>query len=185
MRWILSTTSVVVYLTHCSIGPRSRGESWLSFSPEVVTSLSDRSIINTLSSQDKSAKDFPRRFWRENKYIGFCGEHLRGVIYSGREEYIRVFVTKEENFSLRNWSLCGSTYKGKLGFKYRIQKKENNVKSWKTIRKPVVEVNTWPKQSLVELRLWKWASPGLVDHNKGPTSKCCLELSDEICKQME
>ena len=37
------------------------------------------------------------------------------VIYSGREEYIRAFVTKEENFSLRNWSLCGSTYKGELG----------------------------------------------------------------------
>ena len=117
------------YLQH--LGPEEKEKSWLSFSPEVVTSLSDRSIINTLSSQDKSAKDFPRRFWRENKYIGFCGEHLRGVIYSGREEYIRVFVTKEENFSLRNWSLCGSTYKGKLGFKYRIQKKENNVKAGK------------------------------------------------------
>ena len=37
------------------------------------------------------------------------------VIYSEREEYIRAFVTKEEKFSLRNWSLCGSTYKGELG----------------------------------------------------------------------
>ena len=140
MRWILSTTSVVVYLTHCSIGPRSRGESWLSFSPEVVTSLSDRSIINTLSSQDKSAKDFPRRFWRENKYIGFCGEHLRGVIYSGREEYIRVFVTKEENFSLRNWSLCGSTYKGELGVVKNITWKMK----WNKLNKGTEKYSTTP-----------------------------------------
>ena len=133
IRQIVLKGSYCSFFPYCAAAPcpQEKEKSWLSFSPEVVTSLSDRSIINTLSSQDKSAKDFPRRFWRENKYIGFCGEHLRGVIYSGREEYIRVFVTKEENFSLRNWSLCGSTYKGKLGFKYRIQKKENNVKAGK------------------------------------------------------
>ena len=141
--WRKKIRKIVLKGSHCRfffyhtalqhLGPEEKEKSWLSFSPEVVTSLSDRSIINTLSSQDKSAKDFPCRFWRENKYIGFCGEHLRGVIYSGREEYIRVFVTKEENFSLRNWSLCGSTYKGKLGFKYRIQKKENNVKAGKPL----------------------------------------------------
>ena len=60
------------------------------------------------------------------------------VIYSGREEYIRAFVTKEEKFSLRNWSLCGSTYKGELGVvknvTFKIRKKNSKTKKRKNIQ---------------------------------------------------